>query len=308
MPETAVEQLNRIVQLVAELSRADELPVARVAERFSVEPERIFADLRTLTEAADDPEATWLMSLQVIQEGDAIAVSSRGPYRRPIRLTAEELLALRLAIATETQKPSGALRELAGFGAGERAPEEAFAPAPLPQGGQAEVVNAARRAADERRRLRICYAAEGTAEPAERVIQPHVVVHSEGRFYVVAWCESARAWRFFRADRVLEAAPAGGTFESRDDVPAIERPADLFRAPDEAVDEVVVRFSAFVARWVAERYPEATRRPDGGLEVTLRSASVDWAIGTVLQYSDEAEIVSPPAYREAMRRAVGAEH
>ncbi|MGH7646319.1 MAG: helix-turn-helix transcriptional regulator [Gemmatimonadales bacterium] len=307
MPETAVEQLNRIVQLVAEFSRAPAgaVPVAQVAERFDVEPERIFADLRTLTEAADDPEATWLMSLEVIQEGDAIAVSSRGPYRRPIRLTAEELLALRLAIATETGKPSASLRELAGFGAGQAGPADVFAPGPLPQGTQAEVVNAARRAAAEHRRLRICYVAGGSGEQAERVIQPHLVVHSEGRFYIVAWCEAAVGWRFFRADRVLEAAPAGGAFEPRDDVPVIERAADLFRASAEAVDEVVVRFSPEVVRWVAERYPEARRLPDGGVALTLRVASVDWVIGWVLQYGAEAEIVGPADYREAMRRAVG---
>jgi predicted DNA-binding transcriptional regulator YafY len=306
VPETAVEQLNRIVQLVAELSRAPtgELPVAQVAERFGVEPARIFGDLRTLTGAADDPEATWLMSLQVIQEGEAIAVSSQGPYRRPIRLTAEELLALRLAIATETQRPTGALRALAGFGAAEPTAGEVIAPGPLPRGGQAEVIDAARRAAAEHRRLRICYVAGGAGEPSERVIQPHLVVHSEGRFYVVAWCESARGWRFFRADRVIEAASAGGTFGPREDVPAIERPADLFR-PGQDVDQVVLRFSRRIARWLAERYPEARRLPDGAVEVTLPSATPDWVIGLVLQYGAEAEIVGPPAYREAMRSALG---
>ncbi|MGH7674281.1 MAG: helix-turn-helix transcriptional regulator [Gemmatimonadales bacterium] len=306
MPETAVEQLNRIVQLVAELSRVEELPVARVAERFGVAADRIFADLRTLTEAADDPEATWLLSLQVIQEGDAVAVSSRGPYRRPIRFTAEELLALRLGIALETSKPSAALRELGAFGAAEPGPGDALQPSPLLHGEVAEVVNIARVAAAGRRRLRICYAAGGATEPADRVIQPHVVIHSEGRFYVVAWCEAAVGWRFFRADRVVEAAAAGGAFEPRDDVPAIERAADLFRAPAEAVDEVVVRFSPTVARWIAERYPEARPLDDGRVEVTLPSASVDWAIGTVLQYGAEAEIVTPAVYREAIRRAVGA--
>lgn len=304
MPETAVEQLNRIVQLVAELSRAEEQPVNEIAGRLGVAPERIFADLRTLTEAADDPEATWLMSLQVIQEGDAIAVSSRGPYRRPIRFTAEELLALRLGIALETAKPSAALRQLGALGTGEPPSEDAFAPAPLAHGDVAEIVTAARRAAVEHRRLRICYPAGGAGEPTERTIHPHLVVHSEGRFYMVAWCEAAVGWRFFRADRVLEAAPAGGAFELRDDVPAIEGAADLFR-PGQDVDQVVVRFSPSIVRWIAERYPEARRLPDGRVEVTLRTASVDWVIGWVLQYGAQAEIVGPAAYREAMKRAVG---
>ncbi|MGH9262972.1 MAG: WYL domain-containing protein, partial [Acidimicrobiales bacterium] len=81
--------------------------------------------------------------------------------------------------------------------------------------------------------------------------------------------------------------------------------ADLFH-PGQDVDPVVVRFSPGVARWIAERYPDARRLPDGRVEVTLASANPDWAIGTVLQYGAEAEIVGPADYREAMRRAVGA--
>ena len=307
MPEPAVEQLHRLVQLVAELSRdaaADPVPVARVAKSLGVPPERIYLDLRALTEVADDPEATWLMSLQVIQEGDSIGVSSRGPYRRPIRFTAEELVALRLAIALETPRPSAALRELGAPAAAEA--DDAFQPPPLPHGELAEIVDAARAAAAEHRRLRIGYAAPGAGEPAERVIQPHLVVQSEGRFYVVAWCETARDWRHFRADRIVDAAPAGGTFAPRADVPDIERSSDLFRGRGDDLDDVTVRYSARVARWVAEHHPDARRLADGRIEVTLPSASISWAIGTVLQYGADAEIVSPAAYREAMRRAVRA--
>ena len=38
------------------------------------------------------------------QEGDRIYVSSQGAFGRPIRLTAEELLPLKVAVATETEE------------------------------------------------------------------------------------------------------------------------------------------------------------------------------------------------------------
>jgi predicted DNA-binding transcriptional regulator YafY len=37
-----------------------------------------------------------------------------------------------------------------------------------------------------------------------------------------------------------------------------------------------------------------------------RIASVGWLLRTVLQYGAEAEVLGPPVYREAVKRAVGA--
>jgi predicted DNA-binding transcriptional regulator YafY len=39
--------------------------------------------------------------------------------------------------------------------------------------------------------------------------------------------------------------------------------------------------------------------------VRFRSASVDWLVRHVLQYGDQAEVLEPTGYREALRRAVG---
>ena len=103
MPDTAAVQLNRIVQLVAELSRREReggepVTLKEVADHLDTKPSVILRDIRVLTDAADDPDATWLMSMFAYQEGECITVSSRGPYQRPIRLTPDELLALQVAI------------------------------------------------------------------------------------------------------------------------------------------------------------------------------------------------------------------
>jgi predicted DNA-binding transcriptional regulator YafY len=77
-------------------------------------------------------------------------------------------------------------------------------------------------------------------------------------------------------------------------------------SPSVGVDEVTIRFSPVISRWVFERYPEAKDCGNGHAEVTFKTASVGWLVRTVLQYGAEAEVLGPPAYREAMRRAVGA--
>jgi predicted DNA-binding transcriptional regulator YafY len=95
------------------------------------------------------------------------------------------------------------------------------------------------------------------------------------------------------------------TFEPRDDAPAIATRDDLFTAPADGMDEVRVRVSGEVARWVRERY-EVVEAGDGSVVLTVRTASVDWLVRMVLYYGDQAEVLGPPVYRDAMRRAVEA--
>jgi predicted DNA-binding transcriptional regulator YafY len=164
------------------------------------------------------------------------------------------------------------------------------------------VVNLARLAAATRKRMRLVYAGEGATETSTRVVDPHKVIYAGGAFYIMTWSAEQQDWRRFRAERVIEAEvlDAGQTGEG-----GIEDEGQrIFSAPAEILDEVRVRFTPKVARWLTERYPDGEQQKDGSFVVTLRSASIDWAVRTVLQYGPEAEILSPPAYREAMRRAV----
>ena len=179
MSETAVLQMNRIVQLVAELSRhgdedGDGVPIAEVAERLGESPRQIERDLRTLTDASDSPDASWLHSLSIWQEGDRVSASSRGPFRRPLRFTPLELLAIQIGIAWEVE--GGAASPSGGAARPEASPLSAeFAKllvavedgprrvslAPASGEGEQEVAELAQRAATERRVLTILYAGVG---------------------------------------------------------------------------------------------------------------------------------------------------
>jgi predicted DNA-binding transcriptional regulator YafY len=224
-----------------------------------------------------------------------------------MRFTSEELLALQVALAAESEPPWPLVRRLAGLNelsAPDAVP--AVSAAPVALGEQAAVVDLARRAATNAERLRLSYAGEGSDAASERTVQVHEVVHWEGKFYLIAWCELAGDWRRFRADRVIEAALTGEVFERRSDVPEIEDPRDLFQA--DVVDEVAVRFSPEISRWVKERYRDAEEQKDGSVVVRFRTASADWLVRFVLQYGADAEVLGPPAYREAVRRAVAPQH
>ena len=102
---TADVQFQRIVALVAELTRAerqgdDTITLRQLAERHDVTDRTIADDIRTLTILGDRAqEADWLLSIRIWQQEDRVSITSAGPFRRPVRLSPEEQLAVQLALA-----------------------------------------------------------------------------------------------------------------------------------------------------------------------------------------------------------------
>lgn len=318
MSETAALQVNRLVQLVAELSRsADDdgegVPIGDVAERLGVSATQVERDIRTLTAVSDNPDGAWLQSLSIWQEGDRVSATSLGPYRRPLRFTPMELLAIQIGLAWEMEGGAGS----AGQGGAPLAAEfaklltdAAAEPAqvsimPISGEGEQDVVELAQRAAAEHRVLTILYAGEGDLAGAGRSVEPHQVAYADGHWYVVAWCRKSQGWRHFRADRVIDAALEEDRFAPRAGFHALETPAEVFRK-DAAPVPVRVRFSPAVARWLAERYPEGRALADGGLEVEFQVLDPHWLARHILQYGSDAEVIEPPAVRALMKRVLGA--
>lgn len=309
MTEMASAQLNRIVTVVAELSRREAageppLALAEVAQAHGTTPEQVQRDLRVLTQASDEPDVEWFQSLSIWQEGDRISVSSLGPYRRPIRFTQDEILALQVGLATEEGASRALSNELAAVVRLDDPAARSFHLGPTAGAGEAEVADLARRAQEEHRVLSILYAGERDRAGAARDIEPHQVVQAEGRVYVVAWCRKHQDWRNFRADRVIDALLEEETFSPRADFAPFNEGQSVFRAAHDAIDNVTVRFSPEIARWLEERYPEAERQPDGSVVATFRVADPSWLVRHVLQYGPDAEVLAPAEYREAVSRAV----
>jgi proteasome accessory factor C len=299
---SAAEQFARIVSLVAELSRVErhgeEAPALRaLAERHGVTDRVIADDIRTLTVLGDRAhEADWLLSIRIWQQEDRVSITSEGPFRRPVRFSPEEALAVQMSLALDPDGAALASR-LADLWNGETRiahAERKKAESP------ADVVRMAIR---DHLVLEIQYAGEARRDVCTRRIQPHQIAESGVRTYVVAWAEDVGAWRHFRLDRILSATVTDKRFEPRADFEPLEKPRDAFR-PRGATERVAVRFTADAAPWVTEFYTGHESLPDGSVLVHFDASSQEWLVRRVLEFGPDAEIVSPPAYREALRRAV----
>lgn len=307
MTEPAAQRFNRLVSLVAECSRREsgaEPSYEEIATLFGVTPETILRDVRTLGEVADHAQNDGLLSL-LAQEGDRVFVESRGAYLRPIRLTGEEVLAIKVALATHDKAPEGLIAKLAGSGTldtGDK--EDRFHPAPTHAVREQDIVDTVLGAIDADEAVNLHYASADERVTSDRRVDPHRIVSDNGNAYLLGWCHEREDWRRFRIDRVLSVTRAETARRAGAALPD-DVDGNTFAEPEQGVDEAVVRFSPAIARWLAERYPSGTMNEDGSLDVTFHVASAEWLVRTVLQYGAEAEVIAPEVYREAVGRGVG---
>lgn len=287
---SAADQLNRIVSLVAFLSRRGEgVTLDDLAAECGTTRAQVQADVRTLTGLGDHADHDWRLSLSVTQQGDAVAITSLGPWRRPLRLTPDEFLALQLALADDPEGEALA-RQFAGL-----APRTAERPHTAHEGprGEGRILDAVRRAVAGRVKLELLYAGAGDRVGGGRVVHPYELVVQGGRFYCIAWCEQAQGWRHFRVDRMLDALATDQPFPPRDD---FEPPDHVFRT-ETTPDQVTVRFGPRIRRWVEERYPDGVATEDGAFQVTFDVTDPAWLVRHVLSFGTEAEVLEPEEYR-----------
>ncbi len=303
----SAEQLNRIVQLVAELNRdaAKGKPAPKIdalARRLGTTPVQIQRDVATLTAASDEASHDWLASIGIQQEGDRLSITSQGPFRRPVRLTPMELLAIQVGLAAEKKQSRAPLLKALNALIGDEEEPVQLAPAAT---AEERILGMCRQAIAQRQVLLIKYAGESDKVGRNRTIEPHEVVYHDGHYYLNSWCRGAGDWRFFRADRVLDAELLIDTFDRRPDVPVLDGVAFRSSEPDEAVD---VRFSPDVARFVREERPDCRTETDGGVEVTFHVSDPHWLVRKVLSYGADAEIRRPVEYRHAIRKFIPTAH
>jgi proteasome accessory factor C len=314
---TAEARLRRLLHVIPAAGRSEGAPLAELAAALDTSTRRILEDLKQVTERAYYHPGGWPDDVNILIDPDRVRVFHATGLERPTRLDATETLCLAIALRgglAAARLPDGdhrlALlkRAEAHLGAGawsvEGDPHHAQDRAPDPAGIRETLFAAAR----SRRPCAIVYARAGSPDVDPRVVHPYVMALAQGSWYVVGWCAVKEGMRVFRVDRILEAAEAEGAFEVPEDFRVGDYVADarVYRAEQD--DEVPVRYSPRIARWVRERAANDgigwTDEPDGSLVLRHRVADPHWVVSHALQYGPDAEILGPPELRAMVRDVV----
>jgi proteasome accessory factor C len=300
------QRLPRLLALVPYLQAHPGIRVDEAAADFGVTEQQLRRDLQLL----------WMCGLPGHGPGDLIDLSFEGEtvtvvfdagMSRPLRLSAEEALALVVALRTLAETPGIADTD---------AVQRALAKVESAAGGVVDDATVAialdatvkllpvlRKAVSESRALQMRYWTATRDESTERTVDPLRVFEADGHAYLEAWCRNAEGMRVFRVDRIEDvrlldepARPPQG-LELRDLAEGVYQPS---------TDHVlaVVRVSEAYA-WVADYYlaEQVTELPDG-LQVSFRVAEPSLVRSLVLGSGGQVEVLSPGWLAESIRADV----
>jgi predicted DNA-binding transcriptional regulator YafY len=178
-----------------------------------------------------------------------------------------------------------------------------------PTGGPAvdpATLTAIAAACRDHQRLRFDYRAHDGTEGL-RTVEPHRLVHTGRRWYLVAWDAERHDWRTFRVDRMAPRSPAGPRFAPR------TPPDDLAAFVRRGVDAALFRHRARVrvhkpAREIVQWLPEAVAVEAVDDRTCLVHAGADTphlVAAHIAMLDADFEVDGPPEVVVALRRISG---
>ncbi len=285
------DEIRRILALVPFLVAHPGIAKRDVADRFGLSLDELDADL-DLVLMIGVPPFSGGDYIDVDDDGEHVTLLMADSFRRPVRLSPAEGLALlaagRALLAVPGAESDGPLASaLSKLEVALGSPElvvQLAAPTHL------ETV---RRASDERRSIEIEYHGATRDETTTRVIDPVTVFCAAGEWYVDAYCHRADAERLFRIDRIRSVRPLESHFVAGDDSTVL----DVYR-PRPNDPRVTIDLTPR-AHWVAERYPieSQIQRDNGNLRVTLAVTEPEFLARLMLRLGPTAAVVDPPELR-----------
>ncbi len=304
------ERVERILTLIPYLREHQGAAIGDVARFLRCTPKDVVADLDAILMCGVPPYRPDNY-INVVIEGGRIYLEFAEPFRRPVRLTVFEALALRLATgllagsrfehATDLlRRIDAAMPPALKQRTGEV--ERQFYFASLPP-ALADRLDRAEAAIEAKHKLRIEYYTAGRDAMSTRTVRPYGLVNHAGLWYLVAHCETRGRDVPFRVDRIKTLEELPGTFDMPGDFDISRyRQAEMY-APSARDVEVKIRFSPTLARYIKEQHDRRSicDEPDGSIVLTLSTHNLAWIVSWLLQYEDQAEVLSPPELRDRMR-------
>lgn len=298
----SAQQVLRMLALVPYLQGNDGVPVGEVARELGVSPKQIRDDLRLLMFTGVGEYAGELIDvdLNALERDDSIFIRDAEFMTRPLRLTADEAVALIVALRTLRESATGpqlpiidtALVKLerAVGGDGVAAPVDVHVAA-----GDAAIRETVTHALEDGHRLRIDYANATRDEVTTREVDPMRLFTQQGQAYLEAYCLRAEDLRFFRLDRIAAAEDTGRAAASHGAAP--RDPGDGFFTVGAGTPSVVLDLEP-AAHWLTEYY-QVTELEDGdGLRrVRLYGGDEAWLRRLVLRNAGTVHVVEPASLR-----------
>lgn len=308
MSDALLKRVRRLLLLLAATGRAElkgkGVPLARAVALTGCRSEaELLADIRTAQGLWKDPSAGDDVVDLYVEDGE-VHLTYAQAFGTPPAFSLAEGAAL-LSVLGPLQENGGralqgAIRKLRkAIPDALRSDAEALARgldlAPPPAGPWA---GALRDAIASRVETLLEYRSVGDGAVARRAVEPRLLFHREGAWYLAAWNVDKREEHLYRVDRIVTVELGTRRFGDHKgpDPARYGRKRLFFRSGAER--EVKVRFTPAIAPLVRSQWPAAVVNEDGGVTVTVTVTPGNYLYGWVLGYGGHARIESPPDVRE----------
>lgn len=290
---SAVEGVARMLSIVPWIADHDGPRIDEVCQRFGIGRKQLLGDLDVMPFVGLYPYTPDQL-VDVVVEDDRVWIRYAEMFRRPLRMTPDQALALVTAgstlLAVPGADPEGPLaRGLAKLRGVLDLTDDT--PVGVDLGpASADVLTSLSDAARDRRAVELSYYAYNRDEHTDRIVEPWRVFAAQGQWYLQGWCRRAGGERLFRVDRIAGVDVLDDRFEH--DVE--EEDLGVF-SPGTADPRVTLELEPG-ARWVVEQYPveSVEELADGRLRVTLTVTAAPWLARLLLRLGPDATVVDAP--------------
>jgi proteasome accessory factor C len=299
------ERLSRIVDLVPFLLRGP-IAVDDAADRYGMTPRELEKELAVLQFSGPTDLGGWQDCIEVDVHDGVVSLANAPELSRPRRLSIEEALSLQLGLQTllplaaDDERPAlEALAAKVGAATSQGARSMPQIDVKAEPQRNAELLPVLRSAVAGRSTVRLEYLNPTKDERSDRLVNPLALRSDGDRWYVEAYCHSAKETRVFRIDRIISLGPA----ESLPLPPGIEaRASGRIIEPSETDIEAVLRLAP-EAIWVEHEYAAegGTDLEDGSRRVRMRVVGLDWLPRFLAQFGGSVALEGPEAAVDATR-------
>jgi proteasome accessory factor C len=306
-----VPRLRRLLSIIPLIQRRGGVSLGELQTTLGVSKRELQGDLNAIMLCGVPP---YLPNdyISLFIDNDWVTVDYADHFARPARLTLQEALALRLAIARLQIPEDGALYD-ASIDLLEALDQIMLGEDMASLEGRIEApkfealddrLTALDKAVEARVPVEIVYYSPSKEEVSERRVRPYGRGNKGGNQYLVAFCEKAEDIRSFRLDRISSITPV----ESAEPFvvpPSFDLGAYVSKIgpkPGEGAKPVRMRFDSAIARFAREDYSDhkVEDAPGGDVVVEFTVGEIPWAVSKALLYAELVEILEPPEARESL--------
>lgn len=295
-------QIDQLFELVYILIEKKQVTAKEMAKRFGVSTRTIYRWVEALSVSGVPVYA-------LTGRGGGIAVSEKYTLDKTV-LSEEERLELVSSVK--------ALDSLSGSGAtGQKLSrlvpsntdwlEVDFSPWSPEGQGVRQLFGTLRECILKKRQVEFDYYG-GSGKTERRVVHPWKLVYRGQAWYLLGWCNSRKAERYFKLSRMINVKQTGRlanvmmqeTGKAENTSVASEKSLTLIK--------IKAKISANKAFYLLDSFAcsETKTGSDGSLIVTFTAPDSDWLIGNLLGYGADLKIISPKKIRDAViKEAIG---